>query len=157
MCHSLGEAWLQRKLSGFRLWLVSRTFLAARSQARQQGPVEAILAGRREDHPGTTPLPGWLPYRRSMRAGSRHCRKQPVTPPPAKPFTPWSTWTLKKSSPYSRRAASDAIESGDVTISHHTQTAPSDTLPAPPFCAGPWSGTEQERSGQITSYINRTD
>ena len=34
---------------------------------------------------------------------------------------------------------------------------PHDTLPARPPCAGACPGTEQERSGQITSYINRTD
>jgi hypothetical protein len=46
--------------------------------------------------------------------------------------------------------------SDDVTIDHDIQTPPHDTLPARPFRAGPWPGTEQERSGQITSYINRT-
>jgi hypothetical protein len=33
---------------------------------------------------------------------------------------------------------------------------PHDTLPARPFCAGACPGTEQQRSGQIMSYQNRT-
>ena len=36
------------------------------------------------------------------------------------------------------------------------ETQPHDTLPARPFCPGACPGTDQERSGQITSYINRT-
>jgi hypothetical protein len=68
---------------------------------------------------------------------------------PGELFRQWSIWTLKRSLPYSHRAASDAIKSRDVTNDHEVPTAP-------PFCAGPWPGTEQERSGQITSYINRT-
>jgi hypothetical protein len=67
-----------------------------------------------------------------------------------------ASWTLRKSSPYSPHVASDAIRAGRWRPSITTlKQAAGHASSAAVLCRG-IPGTEQERSGHFTSYINRT-
>ena len=72
-------------------------------QAQKQGPVEAmprrLPRGPTLSRRWNDTSPGCSPYGTSMRAGWKHCRRPRVIPPRAKPFRPWSIWTLRKSWP----------------------------------------------------------
>jgi hypothetical protein len=106
------------------------------------------------------------PCRPKMQPGSTLCRKPPATARPGKHCRPMSSSIWTRSPRSGHHAALAATRRGHdrlCPIRRQRRPAeprqpyvPHDTLPARPCCAGACPGTEQQRSGQIMSYQNRT-